>query len=446
MTEPIRHVSTTSDNDERFRRSSFMSSLPLLASAPSIQKLSLKHLPTIDAKRFMRVLDNTVTRVLLVSSFPRITSNVKEFSLLLGRNATVLFESYGPLSKLYDEQCARSKHRPRFTDRDAMDQHRPSYLTFDEAISMTSEGVYHPGRKRANVAQKLFELTRQLLRELLANPLAISALIRHREQWDIEPSMSCRRLAIQLVHLRSLTRNDLLTTPKARARRDEFLERLRKRDLEQRRTIEELSNKLDDLQTAQRTQLIERMKRLREIQTKIRSIQEKTQAALRELKQQYENERRAVRQKHRESMRDLESSLRTSKQQLSDLTKNNIEFERKLRMEKWKVEDSVSALLTKTDTDMFEMQAEYDEHAEADRIEQEACDELMRKLEPLKIRADAVLEEKRLEAERQAAELAEQENIITAATTIQSLWRSWKARKTIKAERRKAKNIKKPLY
>ncbi|KAF6769159.1 hypothetical protein AHF37_12529, partial [Paragonimus kellicotti] len=105
------------------------------------------------------------------------------------------------------------------------------------------------------VAQKLFELTRQLLRELLANPLAIAALIRHREQWDIEPSVNCRRLAIQLVHLRSLTRNDLLTTPKARARRDEFLERLRRRDLEQRRTIEELSNQLDELQTAQRTQV-----------------------------------------------------------------------------------------------------------------------------------------------------------------------------------------------
>ncbi|KAF8571220.1 hypothetical protein P879_00617 [Paragonimus westermani] len=255
MTEPIRHISTESDNDELLRRSSFTNSLPLLANAPSIQKLSQNHLPIIDSKRFMRILDNTITRVLLVSSFPRIISNVKEFSLLLGRNATVLFESYGPLSKLYDEQCARSKHQPRFTDRDAVDQHRPIYLTFDETVSMTSEAVYHPERKRANVAQKLFELTRQLLRELLTNPSAISALIRHREQWDIEPSMNCRRLAIQLVHLRSLIRNDLLTTPKARACRDEFLERLRRRDSEQRRTVEELSNRLEDLQTAQRTQV-----------------------------------------------------------------------------------------------------------------------------------------------------------------------------------------------
>ncbi|KAA3677603.1 uncharacterized protein DEA37_0013639, partial [Paragonimus westermani] len=144
MTEPIRNISTKSDNDERFRRSSFTTSLPLLANTPSIQKLSQNHLPIIDSERFLRILDNTITRVLLVSSFPRIVSNVKEFSLLIGRNATVLFENYGTLSKLYDEQCARSKHRPRFTDRDAVDQHRPSYLTFDEAVSMTSEGVYHP--------------------------------------------------------------------------------------------------------------------------------------------------------------------------------------------------------------------------------------------------------------------------------------------------------------
>lgn len=53
-----------------------MSPAPLLANAPSIQKLALKHLPTIDSKRFMKVLDNIVTRVLLVSSFPRIVSNI----------------------------------------------------------------------------------------------------------------------------------------------------------------------------------------------------------------------------------------------------------------------------------------------------------------------------------------------------------------------------------
>ncbi|CAL8107840.1 unnamed protein product [Calicophoron daubneyi] len=441
MTEQARY-SLGSDTDERFRRCSIMSPFPLLANAPSIQKLSLKHLPTVDSKRFMRVLDNTVTRVLLVSSFPRIISNLPEFSLLLGRNATVLFESYGPLSKAYDEQCAAAKFRPRYTNREAIDQQCGNFLNFDESFCLNSEGQNSPNRSRNQISSRLFEVTRLLLRELLLNPLAITALIRHREQWAIEPSCSCRKLAVQLVHLRSLTRNDLLTTPKARAKRDDFLERLRRRDLEQKRTIEELTNQLSTLQETQRVQLVERMKRMQEIQQKIKAIQEKTQEGLRQLKLQYDAERRLARQKHSESMRSLEGMLSSAKQQLKALTESNSERERKIRAEKWKVEDSISAELNKADTEMFEMQAEYDANYEEDLKEKEACESLQEKVEPLKERADAVMEEKRLEAERQAAEIEEQENMIKAATTIQSLWRSWKARKMIRAERRKRKKAK----
>ncbi|OON23293.1 hypothetical protein X801_00798 [Opisthorchis viverrini] len=442
MAFPVKKASASSDSDERFRRSSILPSLPLLASAPSIQKLSLKHLPTIDSKRFMHVLDNTVTRVLLVSSFPQICSNVQEYSLLLGRNATVLFETYGPICKAYDEQCAHSKHRPRITEPETNDVHRTSFVTFDEGQSLVSDGITQTARTKGSIALRLFEVTRLLLREMLANPLAISALIRHREQWNIEPSFNCRRLAIQLVHLRSLTRNDLLTTPKARAKRDDFLERLRRRDLEQRKTIEELTSQYKALQETQRLQLIERMERVREIQAKIRDIQEQTQNQLRELKQQHDNERRVAKQKHHQMMREQEACLQQAAQHLTWLTKHNMDHERHIRMEKWKVEDTIAATLSKTDTELFEMQAEYDELEEEDQKVKAACDELMRKLEPLKVRADAVLEEKRLEAERQAAELEEQENMIRAATTIQSLWRSWKARRQIRAERRKKKGRK----
>lgn len=443
MTQPTTRLSTSSDNDERFRRASIISSLPLLANAPSIQKLSLKHLSTIDSKRFMRVLDNTVTRVLIVSSFPRIISNVKEYSLLIGRNATVLFEKYGPLSRTYDEQCSMLKQPPRYTDREATEQHRQSLVSFDEGFSVNSDFPQTTGKVKPNIAARLFELTRMILRELLNNPLAISAMIRHREKWDIEPSPSCRRLAIQLVHLRSLTRNDLLTTPKARARRDDFLERLRRRDLEQRRMIDELTGQYEVLQKTQKTQLLERMKRVRALQDKIRGVQQKTQDSLSEMKQKYDSEKRLASQKHYEAMRELENILKAAKEQLAQLTQRNYENERKIRMEKWKIEDTIAAELTKMDTHLFEMQAEYDQLASEDEKEKAICDELTKKLEPLKLRADAVMEEKRLEAERQEAEMAERENLIKAATTIQSLWRSWKARKMVRAERKKNRNQRK---
>ncbi|THD27792.1 IQ domain-containing protein D [Fasciola hepatica] len=442
MTAEPRKYSANSESDERLRRPSIMSPLPLLANAPTIQKLSLKHLPTIDSKRFMKVLDNTVTRVLLVSSFPRIVSNISEFSLLLGRNATVLFETYGPLSKAYDEQCNQSRIRPRLTDREAMDQQRASFITFDDGTSVGSDKLTASNRVKPQVTSRLFEVTRLLLREMMNNPLAISALIRHREQWAIEPSASCRRLAVQLVHLRSLTRNDLLTTPKARARRDEFLDRLRRRDAEQKRMIEDLSKQFQALQESQKSQLLERMERARDLQTKIREIQEKTQNELIHLKQQYDTERRLTRQKHQESVRAMESFLNASKIQLKKLIERNIDYEQKTRLEKWKMEDEISGMLAKADTEMFEMQAELDTRTVEEQKESEECAVLMEKLEPLKILADAVLEKKRIEAEQQAAQLQEQENMIRAATTIQSLWRSWRARKLIKAERRQRKKNK----
>lgn len=42
--------------------------------------------------------------------------------------------------------------------------------------------------------------------------------------------------------------------------------------------------------------------------------------------------------------------------QLKSLIERNIEYEQKVRLEKWKLEDEISGMLTKADTEMFELQ------------------------------------------------------------------------------------------
>ncbi|VDQ15279.1 unnamed protein product [Trichobilharzia regenti] len=108
---------------------------------------------------------------------------------------------------------------------------------------------------RFKVISRLYDVTRLLLRDLMANPLAVSALIRHREQWAIEPSSSCRKLVSLLVHLRTLTRNELLTTQKAKIKRDDFLDRLHRKDLEQTKQIEILTETYNHLKSAQLSQV-----------------------------------------------------------------------------------------------------------------------------------------------------------------------------------------------
>ncbi|VDQ09043.1 unnamed protein product [Trichobilharzia regenti] len=110
MSELFGRLSITSDDDDRFRRRSMIPTKPLLANTPAIQKLQLKHLPNVDAKRIISLLDNLTTRILQITRIYNLClyemifyEQSLEYSLILGRNATVLFEAYTPLSKICNE-------------------------------------------------------------------------------------------------------------------------------------------------------------------------------------------------------------------------------------------------------------------------------------------------------------------------------------------------------
>nr|VZI42745.1 unnamed protein product [Spirometra erinaceieuropaei] len=61
------------------------------------------HLQPIEAKRAMLILDDLVTKVLLVGAFPKILSNIETFALLVGDEATNIFRKIEPLAKELDE-------------------------------------------------------------------------------------------------------------------------------------------------------------------------------------------------------------------------------------------------------------------------------------------------------------------------------------------------------
>ncbi|VDN08828.1 unnamed protein product [Dibothriocephalus latus] len=61
------------------------------------------HLQPIEAKRAMLILDDLVTKVLLVGAFPKIISNIETFALLVGNEAANMFKQIEPLAKELDE-------------------------------------------------------------------------------------------------------------------------------------------------------------------------------------------------------------------------------------------------------------------------------------------------------------------------------------------------------
>ncbi len=57
---------------------------------------------TIEGKRVMIIMDNCITKVLLVSVFPQISADLKSFELLIGKDAVTLFKDYAKASNDYD--------------------------------------------------------------------------------------------------------------------------------------------------------------------------------------------------------------------------------------------------------------------------------------------------------------------------------------------------------
>lgn len=68
-----------------------------------------EHMPTIEGKRAMLIMDNCVSKVLIVSTFPQIASNLPYYEFLLGTEVNLLFKEYESASVEYESMI---KKRP----------------------------------------------------------------------------------------------------------------------------------------------------------------------------------------------------------------------------------------------------------------------------------------------------------------------------------------------
>ncbi|VDM25485.1 unnamed protein product [Hydatigera taeniaeformis] len=92
---------------------------------------------------------------------------------------------------------------------------------------------------------RLFDVTRQITRCIVAEPVVAAALIRHYREWRVEPSGAIRELTSQLVQLRFILRQVLLVSPHETAVRDEYIEKAEKQGAKQGETLQRLIDRLE---------------------------------------------------------------------------------------------------------------------------------------------------------------------------------------------------------
>jgi len=119
------------------------------------------------------------------------------------------------------------------------------------------------------------------------------------------------------------------------------------------------------------------------------------------------------------------------------------EVELDLRGRKFRLETEVQGLVSKYDDFMIDKQDELERVQDAYDIEKEELDDLRERFTKLSVDYDAIMEERRLQAEEEERQRKELEMKTYNATVIQAFFRSYKVRKLLKAKAKKAKKGKK---
>ncbi|VDL93720.1 unnamed protein product [Schistocephalus solidus] len=186
--------------------------------------------------------------------------------------------------------------------------------------------------------KRLFELTRQITRELIKVRPATEALIRHYQEWEVEPSGPVKHMTSLLVQLRHLMRHELLTTPKERAQKDEYLAMAERRSLKQAKQVEEKNAEISLLMN------------------KLLKLEEETQTHIQNIHEKFLSDDRVAKSRHNANVTILKDDLQATHQTYKTLCEQHRKDQLAVRREKWKIEDEMDGILKKMDNQLYNIQ------------------------------------------------------------------------------------------
>ncbi|CDI98158.1 IQ domain containing protein D [Echinococcus multilocularis] len=370
-------------------------------------KPAQKHMQTIEGKRAMLIMNTCVSKVLLVAAFPQIVANIKHYELLLGREVKVLFREYERISTEYEIAVNASSTQP--------------------TVSC---------QKLRELKDRLFDVTRQITRCIVAEPVVTAALIRHYREWRVEPSAPIRELASQLVQLRFILRQVLLVSSHETAARDEYIKRAEKQDAKQGATLQRLIDRLEVMTQEHNKVSEEKIREIERLNACLLTTEERAMETIAEMQEKFVKEHKEARKKHKKTMQILSEDSAAAKKMYEEESASFRKRELAIRRQKWRLEDQLESIVKKMDDQLFELQTKYDEAKRQYDEELKAYEFLTAKFEPLKAEYDAIMEARAKEEEARLQAIKEQDEMIKSATFITSLYRAFKARKRIKAERK----------
>ncbi|XP_061026051.1 dynein regulatory complex protein 10 [Eubalaena glacialis] len=383
-------------------------------------------LTTIETKRIMSVLDETIHKVELVTLLSYVASSSKNSEGMLGEDIMKVVREHEDLCQILLDRVNYLQEEERQLQEEEEFEDEPWFR--DRVLSIEVQKSHLPP-----LMQQIKGSTKTVVRLLLSNPQAASLL----QVQTLGRSAEAQSFVDSLVELRGFLFEKLLTSPMEARDKTQFIQDITRRNQRNQEIIDTLENELAACMRNRDAEVEKQNFVIQELKNHLHQVLRFSENSLLRTKQEAERRQKADFRASQARVAKIQQEILLLRSQFNSLVTENRQAEQALRKKKYKVETEIENWIQKYDLEMSEKQEEYEE---LDVIHKEE----KLQLEELKKRHDVLVEEfsqiqaeqeisakKRLEAEQEMV------HMVRAATLIQALWKGYLVRSMLRSKKRR---------
>ncbi|XP_054852991.1 dynein regulatory complex protein 10 [Eublepharis macularius] len=375
-------------------------------------------LTTVETKRIISVLDDTILKVELVTMFLHVMENLEDFSTALGPELSEAFKEHLQLSNAMKATLAQVEEE--------------GLLLKGIAKGELFAAADQSGQLQPHI-KGLKSSVRNIVRLFYMNPIACRAV----RDAAFARSPTADVLLRGLEGLRRFLFEMLLITPLEEKEKMRFMQEIALRDKKNMEAIAALEAELASAIHNRNEEISKQNACIKDLKTHLHNLskisENQIQRTRTEAEKQQKGELRGSQAKCAKTLQEIQQ-LRA---QLNALVAENRESEFALRKKKYKVEIEIENWVQKYDMEMIEKQAELEEINVVYTVEKAQLEELREKFDVLDEEFCQIQEERQQKQEQREKAEKELAILVRAATLIQALWKGYLVRSLLRSKRRK---------
>uniref|UniRef100_A0A8C8R9Q1 Dynein regulatory complex protein 10 n=1 Tax=Pelusios castaneus TaxID=367368 RepID=A0A8C8R9Q1_9SAUR len=402
-------------------KKSLIKTSPLKILDPGRSKLT-----TVETKRIISVLDETITKIELISLLSHTVEFLDDLSTILGSELMGALKEHEQLSNNMKTLLTQLKGEGLLKQEDG----RGDLVGTEEQIHRLQ---LHQQAVKSSI--------RNILRLFQADPLASQAVRDEAYARDLSSEMFIKGFS----EFRGFLFEKLLTSPLEEKEKIQFMEEISLRDKKNTETIAALEAELAFLMVPLFfwVQIMKKNAAIRDLKSHLLHLEKFSESHIQRTKQEAEKLQKGELRVSQAKCDKIQQDIHQLRAQLSVLITENRESELALRKKKYKVEMEIENWIQKYDADMGEKQTEYEEVHAVYTEEKAQLAELKEKYAVLKQEYSQIKEERRLSQEKKERAERELAIMVRAATHIQAFWKGYLVRSLLKSKRKKKGKAKK---